>query len=69
MVFEEFVGRRPRASPLTNPFLTPGGWLEDKMRALKGFSRLEMCFNIQYGMMMESIVFVCNCIQKCSLSI
>ena len=37
------------------------------MRVLKGFSRLEMCFNIQYGMMMEEIAFVYNCIQKCSL--
>ena len=36
------------------------------MRVLKGFSRLEMCLNIQYGMTMESIAFVCNCIQKCS---
>ena len=33
---------------------------------LKGFSSLEMRFNIQYGMMMESIAFVYNCIQKCS---
>ena len=27
---EEFVLRRCRASPLINPFLTPGGWQEEK---------------------------------------
>ena len=44
--FEEFFRRSLRASPLTNPSLTLGGWLEKKMRVLKGFSRREMCFNI-----------------------
>ena len=28
------------------------------MRVQKGFSRLEMCFNIQCGMMMGEIAFV-----------
>ena len=27
---EEFVLRRRKASPLVNPFLTPGGWEEEK---------------------------------------
>jgi len=27
---EEFVLRRRRASPLIKPFLTPGGWQEEK---------------------------------------
>ena len=27
---EEYVLRRRRASPLINPFLTPGGWQEEK---------------------------------------
>ena len=27
---EEFVLRSRRASPLINPFLTPGGWQEEK---------------------------------------
>ena len=30
VVFEEFVCRSLRALPLTNPFLSPGGWLEEK---------------------------------------
>ena len=29
-VFEEFVLRSLKASPLIKPFLTPGGWQEDK---------------------------------------
>ena len=30
----EFVRRSLRASPLTNPFLTPGGWLEEKEKCV-----------------------------------
>ena len=29
-VFEEFVLRSLKASPLIKPFLTPGGWQEEK---------------------------------------
>ena len=30
VVFEEFVVRSLKASPLIKPFLTPGGWQEEK---------------------------------------
>ena len=46
VVFEEFVQRTLRSSPLTNPFLTPGV-ARGKMCVLKDFSQPEMCFNIQ----------------------
>ena len=38
------------------------------MLVLEGFGRHEMGFNIQDGMMMESIDIVYNCILKCSIS-
>ena len=67
LFFEEFV----RRSLMASPSVFDSWWVDrGKMRVLtKGFSRLEMCFNIQYGMVMESIAFVYNFIQKCSLSI
>ena len=71
LFFEEFVRRSLMASPSVNKSFFDSWWVDrGKMRVLtKGFSRLEMCFNIQYGMVMESIAFVYNFIQKCSLSI
>ena len=30
VVLEELVRKSLRASPFTNPFLTPNGWLEEK---------------------------------------
>ena len=37
-----------RASPFTNPFITPGECLEEKMCVLlKGFCWLEMCLNVR----------------------
>ena len=30
VVLEEFVRKSLRASPFTNPFLTPGWWLDEK---------------------------------------
>ena len=41
-------------------FFFDSGWVaKGKMCELKGFSRLELCFNIQYrSTMMESIAFV-----------
>ena len=46
LILGSFFRRSLWASPLMNPCLTPGPWwvARGKMRVLKGFSRLEMCF-------------------------
>ena len=55
VVFEEFVRRILKASPLTNRFLTLGGRVtRGAMCVLEGFRFLKMCLYIKDGVFLES---------------
>ena len=39
------------------------------MSVLKGFSRLEVCFYIQNGLLLKAFEFLYNIVQKCGFSV
>ena len=62
VVFEELFLSSLIASPLMEPFLTPGEWHE-----LKGFSRFVVSFDVQNGIVFESLSFEHHCVEESNL--